>query len=342
MSTPRDRGFSAPAEWAFHSRCWMAWPGREAFWGDGLEAAQDDIVALATAIAAYQPVTVIASPDNLAEASLRFGSGVSCVPMAIDDCWLRDTGPGLLIDGKGKLAGLDGGFNGWGGRVKPHDQDAALAAAWLAEQGLERLAAGLCLEGGAYCPDGEGTALVSEASLLDPRRNPEPDTAAIEQALGALLGIDKVIWLTGRLDGDPSGGRIDNLACFARPGVVLAQVTDEQDDANHAILAENLERLRAASDAKGRQLEVIEIEQPRAQVSDDGRRLALSYVSLYLAKGAVLVPEYEQGGDDQALEIIDQAFPEHEAIQVPILGLAAQGAGIRAVTLGEPGTPEED
>ena len=318
----------------------MAWPAREPLWGDGLEAAQDDVVALATAIAPFEPVTVIASPENLAEASLRFGAGVSCVPMPVDDCWLRDAGPLLLRDGAGKLAGLDGGFNGWGGRIEPFAHDAKLAAAWLAEHEIEGFSAGLVIEGGAICLDGEGTALVSEASLLDPRRNPEPEIEAIERALGQSLGVEKVIWLTGRLDGDPTGGRVDNLACFARPGVVLAQITDEQDDSNHTVLAENLERLRAAGDAKGRQLEVVEIEQPRAQVSGDGRRLALSYVSLYIAKGAVLVPAFEKGGDETAFDVIDQAFPDHEAVQVPILGLAAQGAGIRAVTLGQPAVAE--
>ena len=336
MSTARDGGFLAPAEWAAHSRCWMAWPARESLWGEGLEAAQDDVAALATAIAAFEPVTVITSPVHLAEASLRFGAGVSCVPMEIDDCWLRDVGPSFVIDGKGTLAGVDGGFNGWGGREGDHGRDAGLAAAWLGDHDIARHGAGFVLEGGAICHDGEGTALVSEVNLLDPNRNPESDPARLQQALSDCLGVEKVIWLAGKLDGDRTGGRVENLACFVRPGVVLAQVTDEQDDANHAVLAENLERLRAATDAKGRELEVVEIEQPRPQVDDQGRRKALSYVSLYVAKGAVILPEFEKAGDDKAFEVISQSFPEHEAVCVPILGLAAQGAGIRAVTLGQP------
>ena len=314
MSTPLDRGFFAPADWAVHGRCWMAWPAREALWGEGLEATQDDVVELATAIAEHEPVTVIAGPENLAEASLRFGAGISCVPMASDDCWLRDAGPIFLSNGAGALAGLDGGFAGWGGRIAPHEQDSALAAAWLAEHEIERFAAGLTLEGGAVCLDGEGTVLASEASLLDPKRNPEPDTQAIEQALKAALGAEKVIWLTGRLEGDPTGGRVDNLACFARPGVVLAQVTDEQEDANHPVLAENLERLRAATDAKGRQLEVVEIEQPRAQVREDGGRLARRLgcglgrrLRCLLSRLVVLVGAVRKGAKGRGTAVADHA-----------------------------------
>ena len=43
MDTPRENGFRMPAEWAAHSRCWMAWPCREELWGDRLDGFKRDV-----------------------------------------------------------------------------------------------------------------------------------------------------------------------------------------------------------------------------------------------------------------------------------------------------------
>jgi agmatine deiminase len=64
---------------------------------------------------------------------------------------------------------------------------------------------------------------------------------------------------------DETGGHVDNVACFARPGVVLALAADDKADANAAGLAENQAVLRAATDARGRQIQVVPIQQPRAR-----------------------------------------------------------------------------
>ena len=44
----------------------------------------------------------------------------------------------------------------------------------------------------------------------------------MEELLAAYLGIRKVIWLGEGLKDDDTDGHIDNLACFVKPGVVLA------------------------------------------------------------------------------------------------------------------------
>ncbi|MCK4866448.1 MAG: agmatine deiminase family protein, partial [Alphaproteobacteria bacterium] len=41
MTTPAAEGFSMPAEWQPHERCWMAWPCRQELWGDRLDDARD-------------------------------------------------------------------------------------------------------------------------------------------------------------------------------------------------------------------------------------------------------------------------------------------------------------
>ena len=336
MPSPADLGFHMPAEWAPHSRCWMAWPCREALWGEGLEAARDATADVAKAIAGFEPVTMVANPESLAEVSLRFSAGVSCLPMALDDSWLRDTGPSFLVDGRGGLSGIAWRFNGWGERYQPYDKDAVLAAAVLDHLEVERIDAPLILEGGSIHVDGEGTLITTEECLLNPNRNANLWREEIERLLASHLGIRKVIWLARGLVDDETDGHVDNLVSFVKPGVVLALTAGDPEDANHERLADNLERLRNTTDAQGRQLEVIEVEQPNPRLGDDGRRLALSYVNLYLANGGVVMPSFEDPADQKAYETVAQCFPERKVVQVPALDIVVGGGGIHCITQQQP------
>ena len=145
-----------------------------------------------------------------------------------------------------------------------------------------------------------------------------------------------MIWLGEGLRDDDSGGHVDNLACFVRPGVVLALAADDPEDENHAALADNLARLRAARDAKGRELEVIEVAQPGPAKGDDGRRLALSYVNFYLANGAVILPSFEDSKDKAAYETLAACFPGRALRQVPALDILRGGGGIHSITQQQP------
>ena len=71
-----------------------------------------------------------------------------------------------------------------------------------------------------------------------------------------------MIWLGQGLPGDETDGHVDNLACFARPGVVLLAWTDDRADPQHAISVDARSRLLAARDARGRRLEVVPVPIP--------------------------------------------------------------------------------
>ena len=345
MGLPRDDGFFLPAEWAPHSRCWMAWPCREELWGEHLDAARDATAEFARTVARFEPVTVIANADDVAEASMRCGSGVGCTPMEIDDSWLRDSGPTFLIDGKGSVAGVDWRFNAWGEAYRPYDKDAAVAQALLQQLEVPRYEAPVVLEGGAIVGDGEGTVITTESVLLDPRRNPSMGRADLEAHLRDYLGAETVIWLGEGLEDDDTGGHADNLVAFARPGVVLALTSDDPDDGNYEALTDALQRLRKARDAKGRALEVVEIAQPKRAEPEDGRRLSRSYVNFYIANGGVLIPSFEDSRDDDAYDAIAKCFPDREAVRVPVQELVYGGGGLHCITqpqpTGEAGTPPE-
>lgn len=334
---PSSHGYSMPAEWAPHRRCWMAWPCREELWGDRLEAARAAYATLAKVIATFEPVTMITNPECLAAASLHCGAGVACLPMPHDDSWMRDTGPTFVTSGQNQLAGIDWRFNGWGGEYQKYDLDAAVAKAVLEHIEAPRYEAPFVLEGGSIHVDGEGTLLTSEQCLLNPNRNPHLNRTDIEALLADYLGIRKVIWLGQGLEDDETDGHVDNLASFVRPGVVLALTSNDPQDGNYQALQDNLKRLRSATDAQGRGLEVVEVAQPRPKYGDNGQRLSLSYVNFYIANGGVVMPEFEDLQDDRAREIVTDCFPDRTVRQVIANDIVHGGGGIHCVTQQQPG-----
>lgn len=336
MSTPREQGFVMPPEWAPHERCWMAWPCRTEHWGDRLGAARQAYADVAKAIAVFEPVTMVARPELTAEASLQCGQGVSVLPLEYDDAWIRDTAPTFVRNGEGLLAGIDWHFNGYGQRSPEYAHDAALAERICRRLKVPRFEAPIVFEGGALQVDGEGTGLVCAASVLDPQRNPGRSQAEIEAVLCDHLGLETVIWLPQGLVDDATGGHVDNLACFAAPGVVLALSGGDADDPNRPILEDNLARLRAARDAKGRELEVIEIQQPAARQREDGRRLTASYINFYLANEAVIVPIFDDPMDGAAFHAVQAAFPERQIVEIDVGDLIHGGGGIHCITQQQP------
>lgn len=332
-----------PAEWEPHQRTWMAWPAREASWisttgnpADGLQAARESHVEIAQAIAQFEPVRMACGLGDVAEASLMCGPGIQIVPIPISDGWMRDIGPTFVRNpSTGEVAGADWLFNGWGGLHQDWGLDSGVAAAVIEQNKQRHFQAPFVLEGGGIHVDGEGTALVTEECLLDPRRNPDIDKPTMERYLRDWLGVEAVIWLGRGYEQDETVGHIDEVACFARPGTVLLQVTHDVGDANSGIAADNLDRLHAARDAKGRPLEVIELPQPPRR-DEAGRRLTLSYVNYYLTNGGLILPAFEASTDKDAFRIFRKLFPKREIVQVMAMDLVRGGGGIHCITQQEP------
>ena len=326
-----------PAEWEPHSRCWMAWPCRDEVWGEQMDAARTAYADVARAIADFEPVTMVCNPSDVAEASLTLGNGtpIDVVSMEIDDSWLRDSGPTFLLDRNGHLAGAHWRFNAWGQKFQPYSRDAVVAKRILKHVGARRFRAPFVLEGGAIHVDGEGTVLTTEQCLLNPNRNPDVTKAEVEQNLRDWLGISTVIWLPEGIEDDETDGHVDEIACFVRPGVVLALSTDDKSDGNFDVLQTNLDILRSAKDAKGRPLQVIEVPQPARQ-EHKGKRLSLSYVNFYIANGGVVMPAFDVAEDERAFRIIRDAFPNRRVVQVHARDIFVGGGGIHCITQQQP------
>lgn len=332
---PAAHGYAMPAEWEPHDRTWMGWPCRAELWGARIGRARAAYAAVAKAIRGFEPLTMVARPEHAAEARSLLGAGIDVVECPIDDSWTRDIGPSFVRDRAGKLAGIDWRFNAWGSKYPDYADDDAFAGRVLEAVDLPAFRAPFVLEGGSIHVDGEGTILTSEQCLLNPNRNPGMSRGEIERALCDWLGGSRVIWLGQGLLDDGTDGHVDNLACFVRPGLVVALAASDPTDANNAALSDNLARLRGARDARGRSLEVVTIEQP-AERRLDGLRMALSYINFYLPTGGVVAPSFDDPADAAAHETLRRLFPDRSLAVVPALDILAGGGGIHCITQQQP------
>lgn len=342
-----------PGEFEPHSGCWMAWPERPDNWRLGAKPAQEAFAAVAEAIAASEPVTMAVSDAQFEHCRAMLSPAVRVVEVSTDDAWMRDTGPTFLVDAGGERRGVDWRFNAWGGTEGglyfPWDRDDRVAAKVLEIEGADRYRAPIVLEGGAIHVDGEGTVLSTEECLLNPNRNPELSKEQIERVLLDYLGAEKVIWLGAGVFEDETDGHVDNLACFAAPGKVLLTWTGDEDDPQQRISRNARERLEAATDARGRRLEVVLLPSPGPlQISAEeaagvdaaegtiprraGDRMAASYVNFYLGSSRVVYPLLDPRHDEEAGAILRRCFPEREAVGVPAREILLGGGNVHCIT----------
>lgn len=352
-STPAVDGFRMPGEFEPHDGCWMAWPERTDNWRLGAKPAQEAFAAVATAIATSEPVTMAVSDAQFENCRAQLPPEVRVVEIPTDDAWMRDTGPTFVVDGAGGRRGVDWRFNAWGGTegglYSPWDRDERVAAKVLGVEGDDRYRAPIVLEGGAIHVDGEGTVLTTEECLLNPNRNPELSREQIERILLEYLGAEKVVWLGAGVFADETDGHVDNLACFARPGVVLLTWSDDENDPQHAISRNARERLEAATDARGQALEVVLLPSPgplqtsaeEAEGVDAGEgtrprragdRLAASYVNFYLGNSRIVYPLLDPRHDEKAAAILRRVFPEREVVGVPAREILLGGGNVHCIT----------
>jgi agmatine deiminase len=352
-STPAADGYRMPGEFEPHSGCWIAWPERPDNWRQGAKPAQSAYAAVAEAINVSEPVTVAVSDAQFEHCRSLLSPSIRVVEIATDDAWMRDTGPTFLIDGHGGRRGVDWQFNAWGGLhgglYFPWDRDERVARKVLEIEGTDRYRAPIVLEGGSIHVDGEGTVLSTEECLLNPNRNPELSRAQIEQALFEYLGAEKMIWLGQGVFNDETDGHVDNLACFARPGVVLLTCCDDESDPQHAISRDAQQRLEAATDARGRAIEVVRLPSPgpititaeQAAGVDAiagtlprsvGDRLAASYANFYIASTRIVYPLLDERYDEQVAEVLSGCFPEREVVGVPAREILLGGGNIHCIT----------
>ena len=360
-STPKADGFYMPAEFAPQDRVWMGWPHRTDTWAHGAKPAQAQYAEIARAISRFTPVTMCANQADYANAKAVFeeDENVTVIEMTTDDAWFRDTACTYVIDGKGDKRACHWHFNGYGGMIDglyfPWDKDASLGLQISQIEQVTRYRPDdFILEGGSFNCDGQGTVVTTEMCLLNEDRNPQYTKEQIEELLGEYLGIEKVIWIKDGIDPYETNGHVDDVARFNAPGEVCCMWTDDPDHKFYRECQEAYRVLCEATDARGRKLKVHKVIMPSTSVymtEEEASTIDLvegslprtpedafepSYLNFLPINGAVLVPQFGDPNDEQALKDIQAAYPDREVIGIMTREIIYGGGNIHCITQQQP------
>jgi agmatine/peptidylarginine deiminase len=335
-----DSTLRLPAEWEPQAAVLIAWPHADTDWAERLEAVESTYVALAVAVTRFQPLIVVVADETLRahvlsklQAANADLSRIRFVELPYDDTWLRDSGPITLRSNGDRFQLTDFQFTGWGGKFGAEQDDALIAG--LVDAGVFGSAAhkriDWALEGGGIESDGEGTILTTWRCLV--QRHPEQSRDDMSTILRDSLNAQRVLWLDyGYLEGDDTDAHIDTLARFAPGHRIVYQACDDASDAHYDELKRMGEELAALRTADGKPYTLYPLPWAKPIV-DEGRRLAASYANYLIVNGAVLVPAYGDGADNEAARIIGEAHPGRTVVQVPCRPLIWQNGSLHCITM---------
>jgi agmatine deiminase len=291
-------------------------------------------VAVALAVAQWEPVTMVVDPSETARARDLLGSEIELLEVPVDEFWARDVGPTFVVDGP-RLGAVDWVFNGWGANEWAVWEKSARLGRVIAEAaGAELIPSDLVNEGGGIHVDGAGAVLLTDTVQLGERRNPGWARTKVEAELARTLGVTQAIWLPRGLarDYDDFGtsGHVDIVAAFAEPGRVLLHAQENPAHPDNELTAELTGLLKAAG------LEAIPLPAP-ATLRDEHGFVDWSYVNHYVVNGAVIACGFgEDAADSRAREILAEAYPGRSVVTVDAREIFARGGGIHCITQQQP------
>lgn len=324
-ATPKKLGYHFPAEWHPHRATWLSWPHKEASWPGKLEAVYAPYCRFIKEIAPGEQVCINvtgAAMETVASTHLEAGGvdleNIRFFHHPTDDAWCRDHGPAFLInrDPNVKKAIVDWGYNAWGDKYPPYEQDDVIPTLVGRALDLPVFHPGIVMEGGSVDFNGQGAVLTTRACLLNKNRNPHLTQGQIEAYLQEYYGISQVLWLGDGIIGDDTDGHIDDITRFVNADTVVTVIEENRADENYHILQENLRLLNKMRLEDGKSLNIVELPMP-APVVYDGQRLPASYANFYIANTAVVVPTYRDDKNDQrALDILATCFPHRKVVGI--------------------------
>lgn len=361
-------GYSFPPEWHLHTGTWFSWPRPEGISFPGkYHTIPENLARIMCEIQSREQVHINIPNENweyIVRQQLKEhgcpSRNVFFHQIKTNESWCRDHGPAFVLKqgraGKSQAAIVDWGFNAWGGKYPPYDDDDAVPTRVAAElklpvfyprsMGASPMSseeqhgrdahATVVMEGGAVDFNGAGTVLTTTDCLLNKNRNPHLSRQQIEQYLKDYYGQKHVAWLTGGIEGDDTDGHIDDLARFISPTEIVIAMEDDPKDPNYEVLRSARKQLAKLRDQDGRTFEVIEIPMPHP-VTHDGQRLPATYVNFYFINGALLVPTYrDKQSDRKAMEILQSHLPKHKVIGVDCTELIWGLGAIHCLTQQQP------
>ncbi len=325
-----------PPEWEKHERTWVAFPTTGYTLGDTKdehEAARSTWASVANHASEFEKVTVVVNPGDESIARKYLSGQIELVPFAIDDAWIRDSGPTFVVD-NGQLGAVNWVFNGWGAQGwAEFGKDAKLAAAIADHVSATRIDSELVNEGGGLHISKDGTVLLTETVQLGKGRNPTWSKEQVELEIHQKLGTSKAIWLKRGLTRDyeefGTQGHVDIVACFSPDGRVLYHDQKNPNHPDYLVSSEVRETFIRAG------LEVVSIPAPDTLTDHEGY-VDYSYINHYVLNGGVLLCSFDDARDKEAKAILREVYPGREIVLVDARELFARGGGIHCITQQQP------
>ena len=338
VTSAKAAGFSMPLESEPHERTFMQWPAQKKLYGSqlALDEVRSRVALMAKSITSFEPVVVLARTEQMDAAAKSLGAGIEVWPIETEDLWCRDSGPTFVRSATGQLAISELNFSGWGNK-QVHADDGRIAKRIAERLGLPILDNGVVGEGGGIEVDGAGTVLAHESSWVNANRN-KNSKADVERRILDALGAEKMIWAPGIKGADITDYHIDAVARFVKPGQVVIQLakTVDRSDPWSVAAHETYEILKAATDAKGRKLDIVVIHDP-VNIRSASRDFVSSYVNYYVCNGGVIAAEFGDGkADADAKSILERLYPGRKVISLNIDPIGEAGGGIHCSTQQQP------
>jgi agmatine deiminase len=327
-----------PAEWETHERTWMAFPPNNYLLGEDAKTAELTRSAwanVANEIARFEPVSVLATTDQLEIARAYLHPSIEIIEAELDDAWLRDSGPTFVKNHRGELSAVNWIFNGWGAQSwASFEKDSQVASFVGKLAGVEVIDSPLINEGGGIHVNGKGVVLLTETVQLGEGRNFSWTKQQVEAEIHQKLGTHSAIWvkrgLTRDYDGYGTRGHIDIVACFASENVILYHDQQNRSHPDFEVSKEVFETLRAAGD-----FELIGVPAPTVLTDEEGF-VDYSYINHYIVNGAVILCAFDDPNDLVAKQILEKVYPGREIVLVDARQIFANGGGIHCITQQQP------
>jgi agmatine deiminase len=348
--TPRELGYTFPPEWHPHAATWFSWPRPEGIsFPAKYHTVPENLARIIREIQSREQVHINVPNENWEYIVRKQLQEHGCPTKNVfthhiktNESWCRDHGPSFVMrraEGRGQrveAAIVDWGFNAWGGKYPPYDDDDNVPTRVAELLKLPVFYPNIVMEGGAVDFNGAGTVLTTTDCLLNKNRNPRLSKKQIEQYLKDYYGQSHVCWLTGGIEGDDTDGHIDDLARFISPTKIVVGIEDDPKDTNYRVLQRVSKQLANLRDQDGSPFEIVEIPMPGV-VEHDGQRLPATYVNFYFVNGALLVPTYRHKRNDRrALDVLQKHLPRHKVIGIDCVELIWGLGAIHCLTQQQP------
>lgn len=334
MKSLSERKYRIAAEFKPQQAILLSWPHNIETWPTQLEGVRFTYCQIIREIADHEEVWInVCSEQQKIEVQRRLvleGIATRNLRFFINptfDAWVRDYGPISVTrtkNGVRERVFTSWQFNGWGGKYDDeylNDSRVPMRVAGETKTGICEI--DFVLEGGSIDVNGCGTLLTSTNCLLNANRNAGHTKNNIETVLKNNLGVTKIIWVDGEIQGDDTDGHIDDAARFVDEHTVVCIYEENENDPNYEAIRGIYKKLCHETDQDGRPLKVIKLPMPdpvyapgRVTDAEPILRLPVSYANFLITNKKVLVPTYRCANDKIAIEILQSCFPTRKVVGI--------------------------